>query len=104
MFKFIIKSDPVKISDIESIFNNMGSVITSTPSKKGTYTSVSIHVDMENPEEWRPLLQKEVRSFFAHTTDIHTLEQFKTIHQIPQKSGTAFHHKAYIIALESLNI
>jgi hypothetical protein len=61
-------------------------------------------VDMENPEEWRPLLQKEVRSFFAHTTDINTLEQFKTIHQIPQKSGTAFHHKAYIIALESLNI
>lgn len=50
LFKFIIKSDPVKISDIESIFNNMGSVITSTPSKKGTYTSVSIHVDMENPE------------------------------------------------------
>lgn len=50
LFKFIVKSDPVKISDIESIFNNMGSVITSTPSKKGTYTSVSIHVDMENPE------------------------------------------------------
>ena len=27
-------------------------------------------MDMENPEEWRPLLQREVRSFFAHTTDI----------------------------------
>ena len=61
-------------------------------------------MDMENPEEWRPLLQREVRSFFSHTTDIHTLEQFKTIHQIPQKCGTAFHHKAYLVALESLNI
>ena len=61
-------------------------------------------MDMENPEEWRPLLQREVRSFFSNTTDIHTLEQFKTIHQIPRKCGTAFHHKAYLVALESLNI
>ena len=44
-------------------------------------------MDMENPDEWRPLLQREVRSFFAHTTDINTLHQFKTIHQIPQKCG-----------------
>lgn len=61
-------------------------------------------MNIENPDEWRPLLQKEVRSFFAHTTDINTLHQFKTIHQIPQKCGTAFHHKAYLVALESLNI
>lgn len=61
-------------------------------------------MNMENPDEWRPLLQKEVRSFFAHTTDINTLHQFKIIHQIPQKCGTAFHHKAYLVALESLNI
>ena len=61
-------------------------------------------MDMENPEEWRPVLQREVRSFYAHTTDINTLDQFKTIHQIPQKCGTAFHHKAYLVALESLNI
>ena len=61
-------------------------------------------MDMENPEEWRPLLQREVSSFFAHTTDIHTLGQFKTIHQITEKSGTAFHHKAYLEALESLNV
>jgi hypothetical protein len=61
-------------------------------------------MNMENPEEWRPLLQREIRSFLAHTTDIHTLDQFKIIHQIPQKCGTAFHHKAYLVALESLNI
>ncbi|MBU25941.1 MAG: hypothetical protein CMD99_07910 [Gammaproteobacteria bacterium] len=61
-------------------------------------------VDMENPEEWRPLLQREARSFLSHTTDINTFEQFKTIHQIPQKRGTAFHHKAYLAALESLSV
>ena len=61
-------------------------------------------IDMENPGEWRPLLQKEERSFLAHTTDIHTLHQFETIHQIPQKCGTAFHYKVYLAALESLNV
>jgi len=50
LFKFIVKSDPAKITKIEFIFNNMGAVINSTPSKKGTYTSVSIQVKMKNPE------------------------------------------------------
>ena len=58
---------------------------------------------MENPEEWRPVLQREVLFFCSHYR-YHTLDQFKTIHQIPQKCGTAFHHKAYLVALESLNI
>ena len=71
------------------------------PLFKEIYSGV---MNLENPDEWRPLLQKEVRSFFSHTTDIYTLDQFKTIHQIPQKGGTAFHHKAYLEALESLNI
>ena len=71
------------------------------PLFKEIYSGV---MDTENPDEWRPLLQKEVRSFFSHTTDIYTLDQFKTIHQIPQKGGTAFHHKAYLEALEPLNI
>ncbi len=50
LFKFIIKSEPNKISKIETAFDNLGAVITSTASKNGKYTCVSIHVEMKNPE------------------------------------------------------
>ena len=49
-FKFIIKSDPVKINTIECIFDNMGAVIKTIPSKNGNYTSISINVVMKNPD------------------------------------------------------
>jgi len=51
LFKFIVPSDPKKIEKIESVFDNMGAVIKSTASKKGTYISVSINVVMDNPEK-----------------------------------------------------
>ncbi len=51
LFKFIVTSDQKKIDKIESVFNNMGAVIHSTASKKGTYVSVSINVVMESPEK-----------------------------------------------------
>ena len=50
LYKFIIKSDPVKINMIECIFDNMGAVIKNIPSKKGNYTSISINVVMKNPD------------------------------------------------------
>ena len=50
LYKFIIKSDVSKIKLIDGIFDNMGAVITSTPSKKGTYMSISINVVMQSPE------------------------------------------------------
>ena len=50
LYKFIIKSDLVKINTIECIFDNMGAVIKTIPSKKGNYTSVSINVVMKNPD------------------------------------------------------
>ena len=50
LYKFIIKSDLVKINTIECIFDNMGAVIRTIPSKKGNYTSVSINVVMKNPD------------------------------------------------------
>ena len=50
LFKFIVKSDPIKIAKIESIFDNTGAVISSATSKNGKYTSVSVHVEMKNPE------------------------------------------------------
>jgi len=51
LFKFIVTSDQNKIDKIESVFDNMGAVINSTVSKKGTYVSVSINVVMDNPEK-----------------------------------------------------
>ena len=59
-------------------------------------------IDVEDPSAWRPVLESETRSFLAHTTDIQTLDQFKTIHQTPEKRGTAFHHRTYVATLESL--
>lgn len=51
LYKFIIKSDPVKINTIECIFDNLGAVIKTIPSKNGNYTSVSINVVMNNPDD-----------------------------------------------------
>ena len=50
LFKFIVKSDPIKIAKIESIFDNTGAVINNSASKNGKYTSVSVYVEMKNPE------------------------------------------------------
>lgn len=50
LFKFIVKSDPLKINIIESVFDNMGAVLSSAASKNGRYTSISINVEMKNPE------------------------------------------------------
>ena len=50
LYKFIVKSDPIKIADIESLFNNTGAVINTIPSKTGKYTSVSINVVMKDPD------------------------------------------------------
>jgi len=51
LYKFIVKTDKDKIAQIQSIFNHAGAVINTTESKKGKYTSVSINVIMENPDE-----------------------------------------------------
>ena len=51
LYKFIVKTDPGKIEQIEDIFNHTGAVINTTESKKGTYTSVSINVVLKNPDE-----------------------------------------------------
>ena len=50
LYKFIIKSDPVKINTIECIFDNMGAVIKTIPSKNGNYTSISINVVMNSSD------------------------------------------------------
>lgn len=50
LYKFIVLSENEKIAQVESIFNNMGAVIKTKPSKNGKYTSLSINVQMATPE------------------------------------------------------
>jgi hypothetical protein len=51
LFKFIIPSDNKKFKEIEDVFNNLGAVINSKPSSGGKYTSISVHVKMNNADE-----------------------------------------------------
>jgi putative lipoic acid-binding regulatory protein len=50
LYKFIVKTDSTGIKDVEELFNNLGAVIQTKESKNGKYTSVSINVDMKDPE------------------------------------------------------
>ena len=50
LYKFIVTTDAKKISEIESLFDNIGAVINTIPSKNNKYTSVSINVRMKNPD------------------------------------------------------
>ncbi|WP_353777797.1 DUF493 family protein [Winogradskyella sp. 3972H.M.0a.05] len=50
LYKFIVKSDSQKIAEVEALFNNLGAVINTTESKKGSYTSISINVLMKDPD------------------------------------------------------
>ncbi|RNC90244.1 MAG: DUF493 family protein [Allomuricauda sp.] len=51
LYKFIVPTDAKKIGQINAIFDNTGAVIESKKSKKGTYTSISITVHLQNPDE-----------------------------------------------------
>ncbi|WP_276166513.1 DUF493 family protein [Zobellia alginiliquefaciens] len=50
LYKFIVESKPEKVSQIHKIFDNTGAVIDLKESKNGKYTSVSITVNMKNPD------------------------------------------------------
>lgn len=50
LYKFIVVTDRTKIVKIEELFDNIGAVINTTESKNGKYTSVSINVQMKNPD------------------------------------------------------
>lgn len=50
LYKFIVLSEGSGVNHIEALFDNLGAVITTTESKNGKYTSVSINVRMKNPE------------------------------------------------------
>lgn len=50
LYKFIVPSENHKIAQVEAAFNNMGAVIHTKQSKTGKYTSISINVDMKDPD------------------------------------------------------
>jgi len=50
LYKFIVLSEGSGVNHIEALFDNLGAVITTTESKNGKYTSVSINVRMKTPE------------------------------------------------------
>ncbi len=51
LYKFIVSTDVEKIEQIHRIFDNTGAVIESKQSRKGKYTSISIMVNLSNPDE-----------------------------------------------------
>ena len=51
MFKFIIPTDDDKFKQIENMFDKLGAVIKSKPSKNNKFTSLTILVDMKSPDE-----------------------------------------------------
>lgn len=50
LYKFIVTSEASKINQIKALFNHLGAVIETRPSKNGKYTSVSVNVRMKNPD------------------------------------------------------
>jgi putative lipoic acid-binding regulatory protein len=50
LYKFIVLTEGSGVNHIDALFDNLGAVITTTESKNGKYTSVSINVKMKNPE------------------------------------------------------
>jgi len=51
LYKFIVPTDDERISQIYRIFDNTGAVIESKQSRKGKYTSISITVNLQTPDE-----------------------------------------------------
>jgi len=51
LYKFIVPTDEGKIKQIHDVFDNTGAVIESKKSKNGKYTSLSIVVNLKNPDE-----------------------------------------------------
>tara|TARA_B100001059_G_scaffold236585_1_gene287996 strand:- start:4146 stop:4439 length:294 start_codon:yes stop_codon:yes gene_type:complete len=51
LFKFIVNTDPLKIQKIQTIFDQKEAIINLSSSKNGKYSSVSINVKMNKPED-----------------------------------------------------
>tara|TARA_R110000796_G_scaffold88850_2_gene191747 strand:+ start:9500 stop:9835 length:336 start_codon:yes stop_codon:yes gene_type:complete len=50
LYKFIVPTEGTGIKEIEGVFDDTGAVIITKKSKNGKYTSISVTVEMENPD------------------------------------------------------
>ena len=50
MYKFIVPANLEKVAEIEAIFDETNATIQTRDSSKGSYTSVSIKVNMDSPD------------------------------------------------------
>ena len=50
LYKFIVLTNDEKIKQVHEVFDNTGAVIDSKLSKNGKYTSLSIWVNLKNPD------------------------------------------------------
>ena len=69
------------------------------PLFKELYTGI---VDVEDPDAVEPILSAERRAFLDHTTDIQNYAQFQSIHRLPEKWGTRYHHQTYVSTMDAL--
>tara|TARA_B110000503_G_scaffold7779_1_gene10596 strand:+ start:6384 stop:6665 length:282 start_codon:yes stop_codon:yes gene_type:complete len=51
LYKFIVPTAENQVAEVETIFNNLGAVITKKKSKTGKYVSVSILVNLKSANE-----------------------------------------------------
>lgn len=51
LYKFIVPTSSAKIDKLVEIFDNLGAVIKTKQSSKGKFTSVSIHLKMNSPQD-----------------------------------------------------
>ena len=51
LYKFIIPTDTEKQQEIEAVFNHTGAVIDTKKSSNGKYTSLSVTVNLKDPDE-----------------------------------------------------
>tara|TARA_R110002050_G_scaffold223338_2_gene359202 strand:- start:65797 stop:66084 length:288 start_codon:yes stop_codon:yes gene_type:complete len=50
LYKFIVPTEGTGIREIEGVFDDTGAVIITKKSKNGKYTSISITVEMADPD------------------------------------------------------
>lgn len=50
LFKFIVPASLEKIAEIEAVFDNMNADMQTRDSSKGTYTSISVKVNLDSPD------------------------------------------------------
>ena len=59
-------------------------------------------VDIDDRKVVHELLSSQTRAFMDQTTDIQNYAQFQSLHRLPEKWGTVFHHRTYVATVDLL--